>query len=92
MSILAFIAVSVVAGTWVGIRWAEAGQRLDSIVATVLSTPLPDQSGCAACGAPDTGARAGDTPVPGAGSPLKPPAAAIQSASAAVSAAAVGTK
>jgi hypothetical protein len=76
MSLLAFIAVSLAVGTWLGIRWAEAGHKIDNILETVLNTPLPEPSACAACdpGAADTGARAGAPPLSGAGSTLNPPA------------------
>lgn len=72
MEILAVIAVSMAVGTYLGVRWAEAGQRIDDLILTVLSTPLPDTSAGDARdpGAADTGARAesplgaGSTPTP----------------------------
>lgn len=42
MSILAILAATVAAGTWLGIRWAEESRRMDDLLATVLSTPLED--------------------------------------------------
>lgn len=41
MNTIAVVAVSLATGTWLGIRWAEAGRQIDDIIATVLSTPLP---------------------------------------------------
>lgn len=75
MTILAVFAVALALGTWLGVRLAEEGRRLDDVVATILSTPLPEPSASAAhdLGAADTGARAG-TPPTGAGPTLRPPA------------------
>lgn len=76
MTSLATFAVAVAVGTWLGIRLADARRQVDNILETVLNTPLPQTSACAACdpGAADTGARA-ETP-PSARAPLTPPAAA----------------
>lgn len=78
MTILAVFAVSLALGTWLGVRLADANHRLDDVVATILSTPLPDPSASAAhdLGAADTGARA-VTPLLGAGPTLRPPVPAI---------------
>ena len=75
-------AVSLAFGTWLGMRLADEGRRLDDVVATILSTPLPDPSASAAhdLGAADTGARAG-TPLLGAGPTLRPPVPATKPAS-----------
>lgn len=75
MTTLAVFAATLALGTWLGIRWAETGRRVDNILETVINTPLPQTSACAACdpGAADTGARA-ETP-PSARAPLNPPAA-----------------
>lgn len=84
-AMVAYLAVALAAGTWLGIRWAEAGRRIDDILETVLNTPLPPSpSACAACdpGAADAGARAG-TPPAGAGPTLQHPTA-VKPASAAV--------
>lgn len=74
MDLLAFFVVTVVVGTWLGIRFSDANRRVDDLIATVLSTPVQRPSACAACdpGAADTGARVGESPRPGAGSPLIP--------------------
>ena len=81
MTVVAIIVVTLALGTWLGIRWADASRQLDYVIETVLNTPLPKPSACAACdpGAADTGARAGAPPLPGAGSTLKPPAPATPS-------------
>lgn len=42
MTTLAIIAVSLAVGTWWGIRWAEASRRMDDLITTVLTTPLPE--------------------------------------------------
>lgn len=85
MSILAVIAVALAAGTWFGIRWAEAQHRIDDMVATVMTTPLPEPSASAAQlqGAADTGDRAEESPRLGAVSTSKHPASAHSPASAA---------
>jgi len=76
MTVLAVFAVALALGTWLGVRLAEEGRRIDSVVATILATPLPDPSASAAhdLGAADTGARVGESPRPGAGSTSIPPA------------------
>ena len=78
LTLLAVFAASLAFGTWLGMRLADEGRRLDDVVATILSTPLPEPSASAAhdLGAADTGARAG-TPLPGAGPTPKPPVPAI---------------
>lgn len=78
MTILAVFAVALALGTWLGVRLADANHRLDDVVATILSTPLPKPSASAAhdLGAADTGARVGESPRPGAGSTPVPPALA----------------
>ncbi len=75
MTALATFAVALAVGTWLGIRWAEAGRRVDDLLETVLNTPLPQTSACAACdpGAADT--RGPRRTPPSARAPLNPPAA-----------------
>lgn len=75
MTTLAVFAASLAIGTWLGIRWAEAGRRVDDLLETVLNTPLPQTSACAACdpGAADT--RGPRRTPPSARAPLNPPAA-----------------
>lgn len=84
MDLLAVIAVAVVIGTWLGVRWAEAGRQIDTVISTVLSTPLPKPCACAAPeSAAHTGDRTGESPRPGAVSTLDLPVPAQSPASAA---------
>lgn len=40
---LAFIAVSMAFGTWLGFRLSEESHRMDDLTAWVLTAPLPDE-------------------------------------------------
>lgn len=75
MSALAVFAVTLAVGTWLGFRWADATRRVEDILETVLNTPLPETSACAACdpGAADTPGPAQNPPS--ARAPLVRPAA-----------------
>lgn len=43
MSVLALIAVMVAVGTWLGIRWAEASQKIETdLAAFLLSMPVEE--------------------------------------------------
>ena len=44
MTTLAIIAVSLAVGTWWGIRWAEAKQRIEqTLQQVIMSTPIDDR-------------------------------------------------
>jgi len=80
-TLTALAAVGLAAGTWLAFRLMHEDDREDDMVSLILSD-LDEPSACAACdpGAADTGARAGNPPLPGAGSTPTPGAGGAASA------------